>query len=670
MSIPGTAVSSPSFKRQAWSRSIVLLSLLPLAGCLASAPGKGGGGGGSGTQTTTVTISPASASVFTSGTLPPFQDTVVGPPDTAVVWFVNNIQNGDLQTVGKIDGAGVYTAPAHVPSPNTVSVTAQTVANNTVSNTATITISTAPTVTVTPNPIFLPVGGNQTFTPSVSGVSNPVVAWSMNSVGNCATNGSISNGVFVAPSMITVSPCAVTITASTTVGNVLYTGNALANVHATVTINGPPGNLSAGPPDTIGLDANWQYTATVNGASAANQEVSWFPYSSDPGNCTAGSFSPPIPNTTGLYFAPNCVPPSPQITITATATFDPSWPAKATVTVQSPDPLGTPATGSTIPCPTGIGGVAGGVCYQINTTCPGIATWPAYLKVNTPAGSSLGTVILGTGSGGSALYDNYSDFFYNNGANNGGLDVVQGILDGGFTTVQVSFGSPFNNTNTTSGWLTGPGGVRRLACRYAAVAQWVYDHIHNDNTNLPMCATGNSGGSGAIAYAVTDYGLDNILAMVETTSGPPMTRLDEACVPPANGITQNFTCNPGDTPVPLPLNYSLSEAEIIDPAYSQPFCSNAINQTGTQAAANLFLSDSVLGGPQPPSVTPTYVNILLGGQDTSAAVMQGSTWGQALMLTLANRPCVEDAPHPIPAAPSGDGAARIVSDIQMLCKLP
>jgi hypothetical protein len=157
---------------------------------------------------------------------------------------------------------------------------------------------------------------------------------------------------------------------------------------------------------------------------------------------------------------------------------------------------------------------------------------------------------------------------------------------------------------------------------------------------------------------------------VETTSGPPMTRLDEACVPPANGMTQNFTCNPGDTPVPLPLNYSLSEAEIIDPAYSQPFCSNAINQTGTQAAANLLLSDSVLGGPQPPSVTPTYVNILLGGQDTSAAVMQGSTWGQALGLTLANRPCVEDAPHPIPAAPSGDGATRIVSDIQMLCKLP
>jgi hypothetical protein len=276
-------------------------------------------------------------------------------------------------------------------------------------------------------------------------------------------------------------------------------------------------------------------------------------------------------------------------------------------------------------------------------------------------------VIFASGQGGGeALYDNDSSFFYNNNTINGGLSVVQGVINAGFTTAQLSFGAPFDNS-TTTGWLTGPGGVRRLACRYAAVAQWVYTNIHNSNATAPMCATGNSGGAGAVAYSLTEYGQSNIFAMVEPTSGPPMSRLDEACV--STGSTQIFKCNTGDVGVELPLNYAPSEAAIVDPAYAQPYCSNAVNGTGTQVPAGLFLSDSVLGGIQPPpSGAPAYVNLLFGGQDTSSGVIQGLTWGQALVLTPSQRACVEDAPHAIPA--SSDGAARIVSDIQALCKLP
>ncbi len=42
MSIPACEVSLRNSKNQAWSRAIVLLSVLPLAGCIASAPGSGG----------------------------------------------------------------------------------------------------------------------------------------------------------------------------------------------------------------------------------------------------------------------------------------------------------------------------------------------------------------------------------------------------------------------------------------------------------------------------------------------------------------------------------------------------------------------------------------------------------------------------------------------------
>ena len=87
--------------------------------------------------------------------------------------------------------------------------------------------------------------------------------------------------------------------------------------------------------------------------------------------------------------------------------------------------------------------------------------------------------MFGTGTGGAALYDNDSPDFFD-GSTNGGLNVVQSVLNAGYTTVQVTFGSPF--AQQPNGWLTGPGGVRKLACRYATVAQWVYQNIHNSNT--------------------------------------------------------------------------------------------------------------------------------------------------------------------------------------------
>ena len=58
----------------------------------------------------------------------------------------------------------------------------------------------------------------------------------------------------------------------------------------------------------------------------------------------------------------------------------------------------------------------------------------------------------------------------------------------------------------------------------ATVADWVYHNPKTINpgvsTSIPMCATGNSGGSAVIAYAVYNYGLDGEFKMIEPTSGP------------------------------------------------------------------------------------------------------------------------------------------------------
>jgi hypothetical protein len=598
MSTSGTLVSSPSFKNQAWSRAIVLLSVLPLAGCLAHSPGSGGGGG---QQPITVTVTssptaPASVPVSTGSTSSTVQytATVTGTTDTAVTWTLSAYGNASVVCTATGTGLG--------------------------------------TITTT--------GGN-TMT-------------------------------YTAPTILPVSPCDVVVTATSGKDNVT-TGQALVKVSVFVTI--------APAPPTIGQGANLQYTATVTGASSANQGVSWSAPSCTPcsNQQTGGAFDA---NNPGLYIAPGLQSGTAQVvtTINASSIFDSNQSPTTTITVLKNDPLGS-AAGTTIPCPTFSGGVAGATCYQVNTSCDAIADYSVYLKVNEPVATPVGTVILGTGTGGSSLYDNDPNFIAN--GINGGETVVQGVLDAGFTTVQISFGSPFNSTNTENGWLQGPGGVRRLACRYATVADWVYKNIHNSNSSAPYCATGNSGGSGAIGYAVTEYGLASEFSLLEMTSGPVMTLLSQGCnvcgAPfiGSNPCTQTqenmcYTVSAGGTS---------STAGIIDTAYqaqgqSTPtLCTDAVNGVNS-ANPNFarFLSDSIEDDPGvrpalPIANPPTNVNVVFGTMDTTGnAVPQGYAWWGAIGLQTPPKPvCVPKAPHAIPSDPSG--AAQIVSDIQTLCKV-
>ncbi len=669
-------------------RAIALLSVLPLAGCIASAPGSGGGGGGS-NPTTTITISPSSVAVSLAppGNSVTFTYTATSNV-TGVVWYLNGAVGGPTTPQGTLSQQGVYTAPATEPSSNTVTVYAEDAAasNSTQSNTATITLNPAVSVSVSPTPTFLPVDGvSQTLTATVSGVpsgGNQGVSWSVSPSGfGTITALSANTATYTAPTALpatwTSGPYPVTITANSVADSTRY-GTATINVHVQVVI----GNA----PSTVGVGSNWQYTAQVNGLSSGqDQSVKWATSIQTAPNCTDGAGSFPFnlsdPDPVGLYFAPSCVPGG-SIAIKATSNFDPTVNPSTTLTTQANDPVGTasPATaaGATIDCPANIGGTSGASCYQLDVSCPGIADWPdTYLKVNQPAGTPLGTVILATGQGsGNALYDNDPDFI--NGSFNGGLTVVDGLLNSsvpnqGYTTVQVSFGAPFNNSsNVQNGWLTGPGGVRHLACRFATVAQWVYANIAN--STAPLCATGNSGGAGAIGYALTEYGQDSIFKMVEATSGPPMSRLDQGCSSLAACQTQAFTCN--GIQAPSQMCFSVDEAEIIDPAYATATqCSGAVSGSSTPPDF-LFGSDSILWGlaPIPAGAAPgqtisfpnTYVNVVLGGGDNSSAPDQAMAWLNALTATTTNQVCVSDAPHAIPSV--SDGAQQIITDIQAHCK--
>jgi hypothetical protein len=289
---------------------------------------------------------------------------------------------------------------------------------------------------------------------------------------------------------------------------------------------------------------------------------------------------------------------------------------------------------------------------------------------------------MGTGTGGTSLYDNDVSFIV--GSFNGGDSVVEGLLNlananQGYTTVQVSFGDPFNpQPAQPNGWLQGPGGVRRLACRYATVADWVYKNIHNSSSTAPYCATGNSAGSGAIGYAVSQYGLAPEFTMLEQTSGPVMTLLNQGCnVCQAQYQAPNLCTNQPQDMCYVAGGGTGSTAGIIDTAYqaagqSTPtFCSDAVNQVGaTNSQFTRFLSDSIEDDPGispalPIPNPPTNINLLVGIDDTSNAQPMAAAWRSAVGAAPGGAvpyTCVQgNTPHAIPSTPTG--AQQIIDDI-------
>ncbi len=69
-----------------------------------------------------ISVSPTNASVQVSAAQP-FGATVSGSTNTAVTWSVNGVPGGNT-TTGTISAGGLYTVPASVPSPATVTITA------------------------------------------------------------------------------------------------------------------------------------------------------------------------------------------------------------------------------------------------------------------------------------------------------------------------------------------------------------------------------------------------------------------------------------------------------------------------------------------------------------------------------------------------------------------
>ena len=144
-----------------------IISVLLVAGCA----GFGSKSGGSSPTTppssagVVVTVAPVTAMVR-AGATQAFTAAVTGNANTSVTWSVNAAAGGSAAT-GTIDATGLYTAPANLPTPNTITVTATSAADTTKSGNGAVTLenpvpvltSVSPT-TIAPGAFSLTLNGS------------------------------------------------------------------------------------------------------------------------------------------------------------------------------------------------------------------------------------------------------------------------------------------------------------------------------------------------------------------------------------------------------------------------------------------------------------------------------------------------------------------------------
>jgi hypothetical protein len=255
-------------------------------------------------------------------------------------------------------------------------------------------------------------------------------------------------------------------------------------------------------------------------------------------------------------------------------------------------PLGTVTVGSNSNrCP-------GAVCEGIEVSCPGLSKPIRGMVATTPAsGPPRGVVMFFTGGPGKAWYagdgsDTTAEF--------------EQLQAEGFELVQVRWGG--------LGWLRATGdeqvGPAQLACQPATVIKWIHDTryaglgLDPEPGTCGFCLTGNSGGASQISYALTHYGLADVVDAVIPTSGPPHAQLAKGCLP-----------DPGEEAYSFPD----SAVGVIDSSYG------GVGSEGPCAAADAgfrsrFDADSVDIGGSDYDYPQTRVHFIVSPGDETVAV--------------------------------------------------
>jgi hypothetical protein len=261
-----------------------------------------------------VAVEPVTASILL-GEARAFTATVRNTANSAVTWSVNGIPGGNA-AAGTIDAGGMYTAPANLPLPDSVSVQATSAADTSKSSASLVTITSDISVSVSPQTMPVDLGASRPFIATVNSTGKPNrgVNWILSGSGcagaECGTVDSF--GAYTAPEVLTAPP-SVSLTA-------VSVADPSKSTIASITIQSSfslavtgPSSVSAGNPAI--------YTGTLSPAadSTPSRVIFW----SVAGTGCAGEACGKI-SSSGVYTAPS-IPPSPAtVQVVATPQADPS----------------------------------------------------------------------------------------------------------------------------------------------------------------------------------------------------------------------------------------------------------------------------------------------------------------------------------------------------------
>src|SRR2546426_3186 len=288
--------------------------------------------------TITVTVSPPSGAVLLGATQS-FTATVSNTTNTGVTWAVNGIAGGN-SSVGTIistgNGAGLYTAPRHLPVPPNVTVTATSAADSSKSGSAQIGITSDIAVSFLSSSASVELGAAADFAAGISSAGNPdpTIVYAVSGAG-CAGSGCgtvDSGGHFTAPQILP-SPAMVTLTAQSGADPAKRVAASIRITSSfTLTMSGPS---SAAPGSTSPFTATFSLAQNSNPSLAIQWQLS--------GADCAGSGCGTLQATAALstsstanYTAPPAAPNPNTGTITAVPQAAPAHAPSMTATIAGP----------------------------------------------------------------------------------------------------------------------------------------------------------------------------------------------------------------------------------------------------------------------------------------------------------------------------------------------
>lgn len=262
-----------------------------------------------------------------------FTATTTGCSPSTVFYQVNGVTGGNA-TVGTISVGGLYTAPASVPTPATVTVTAVSNQDNTKVANSSVTIQNPPppcTISIVPTSANLNTNATQQFTATTNGCSPSTVTYTVNGVtGGNSTVGTINGtGLYTAPANVP-TPNNVTVCG---VSNQTSGPSACANV----VLSAPPvcsvsiSPISGPPPIIVNMFVNSTQQFTVVVSNCTPSTVTWKVNNITGGNSTIGTIT-----TGGLYTSPATVPSPNSVTVTVVSNADSTKTSSATVNIFTP----------------------------------------------------------------------------------------------------------------------------------------------------------------------------------------------------------------------------------------------------------------------------------------------------------------------------------------------